>query len=169
MSVFTKIYEFFNNPRTALFIMLIFFLVYYLSIGLTVGFGNNFLSFGPKKDKDGNYTHFMGIQLSSWKLVGVVYVIIFITTVLQSYYQNVVGQNIHGYVWNTAVQKVPYSKFWTYLVLLVDPFINILLSIIRFYATATFQIQYVIPQFIGSYITDLPFTLKWLSGKKFIS
>jgi hypothetical protein len=167
MSIFSKLYDFFNNPRTALLIMLVFFLAYYLSIGLTVGFSNNFLSFGPVKDKEGNHTKFMGIDINSWKLVGIVYVIIFISTVLQSYYQNVVGQNIHAYVYNTAVKKVPYSKFWTYLVLLIDPFINILLSIIRFYATATFQIQYVIPQFIGSYITDLPFTLKWLAGKKF--
>ena len=169
MSFGSKIYNFFNNPRTALLIMLIFFLAYYLSIGLTVGFGNNFLKFGPTKDENDKYMNFMGIKLDSWKLVGIVYVIIFISTILQSYYQNVVGQNIHGYVWNTASQKVPYSKFWTYLVLLIDPFINVLLSIIRFYATATFQIQYVIPQFLGSYITDLPFTLKWLSGKKFIS
>ncbi len=149
--------------------MFCFFLGYYLSIGFTIGFGNNFLKFGPVKDSNGEYTNFMGIQLNSWKLVGIVYVIIFFTTILHSYYLNVVEQNIHAYVLNKAIEVVPYSKFWTYFVLLVDPFINILLTIINFYATATFQIQYVIPQFIGSYFTDLPFTLKWLSGKKFIS
>lgn len=169
MSALSKIYNFFNNPRTALLIILLFFLGYYLSIGLTVGFGNNFLKFGPNKDDTGKYTHFMGIQIDSWKMVIVVYIIIFISTILQSYYINVVNQNIHAYVWNTAIEKVPYSKFWTYLVLLVNPFVNMLLTIIKFYATATFQIQYVIPQFIGGYITDVPFTLKWLSDKTFKS
>jgi hypothetical protein len=119
MSIILKIYKFFNNPRTALLIMLCFFLVYYLSIGLTIGFGNNFLKFGPTKDKDGEYLQFMGIKMNTWKLVIIVYVIIFISTILQSYYKNVVSQNIHSYVWNTAVQIVPYSKFWTYLVLLL--------------------------------------------------
>ena len=157
MSIFSKIYKFFNNPKTTLLIMLAFFLGYYLSVGLTIGFGNNFLSFGPTKDVNGNYTQFMGIQLKTWKLVAIVYVIIFISTVLDTYYENVVGQNIHAYVWNAAVKVVPFPKFWTYLVLMTDPFIKILLSIIRFYATATFQIQYVLPQFIASYITDLPF------------
>ena len=165
----SKIFDFFNNPRTAMIIMLIFLLTYFLAEGLTTGFGNNFASFGPTKDENGQSTKFMGINLNTWKKVGVVYVIIFISTVLQNYYFNVVGQNIHAHVWNAAIETVPYSKFWTYLVLFVDPIFNIILYIIRFYATATFQIQYILPQFVASYFTDLPFTLKWLAGKKFIS
>lgn len=166
---FTKIFKFFNNPKTALLIILIFLITFFLTQGLTTGFGNNFLTFGPTKDdKTGEHTLFMGIKLDSWNIVGLVYVIIFISTVLRSYYGNVVGTNIHAFVWNAAIELVPFSKFWTYLVLLIDPIIETILYIIQFYATATFQIQYIIPQFIGSYITDLPFTLKWLSGKKFI-
>jgi len=166
---FTKIFEFFNNPKTALLTMLIFLIAFFLSEGLTTGFGNNFLSFGPTKDEQtGEPTMFMGIKLNSWSSVNIVYIIIFISTILQSYYGNVVGTNIHAFVWNAAIEVVPFPKFWTYLVLLIDPIIQIILYIIKFYATATFQIQYIIPQFIGSYITDLPFTLKWLNGKKFI-
>ena len=165
----TKMFDFFNNPKTALLIMLIFLIAFFLTEGLTTGFGNNFLSFGPTKDEQtGVPTMFMGIKLNSWTSVNVVYLIIFISTILQSYYGNVVGTNIHAFVWNAAIVTVPFPKFWTYLVLLIDPIIQIILYIIKFYATATFQIQYIIPQFIGSYITDLPFTLKWLNGKKFI-
>ena len=166
---FTKMFEFFNNPKIALLIMLIFLFAFFLSQGLTTGFGNNFLTFGPTKDEQtGEPTTFMGIQLDTWNNVGLVYVIIFISTVLQSYYGNAVGGNLHAYVLNPAIDTVPYSKFWTYLVFMTDPLISIILYIIQFYATATFQIQYIIPQFIGNYITDLPFTLKWLNGKKFI-
>ena len=163
-----SVFEFFNNPRTALITILVFFLGYFLTQGLTTGFGQNFLAFGPTEDENGNPTYFMGIKLDNWNIVGILYVIIFTTTVLQTYYFNVVGTNIHAYVWNAAVETVPYSKFWTYLVLLVDPLISIILRVINFYATATFQIQYIIPQFIASYFTDLPFVLKWLGGKKFI-
>ena len=166
---FTKMFEFFNNPKIALLIMLIFLFAFFLSQGLTTGFGNNFLTFGPTKDEQtGEPTTFMGIQLDTWNNVGLVYVIIFISTVLQSYYGNAVGGNLHAYVLNPAIDTVPYSKFWTYLVFMTDPLISIILYIIQFYATATFQIQYIIPQFIGNYITDLPFALKWLNSKKFI-
>jgi len=162
-------FDFFNNPKIALLIMLIFLFAFFLAQGLTTGFGNNFLTFGPTKDEQtGESTMFMGIQLDTWNNVGLVYVIIFISTVLQSYYGNAVGGNLHAYVFNPAIDTVPYSKFWTYLVFMTDPLISIILYIIQFYATATFQIQYIIPQFIGNYITDLPFTLKWLNGKKFI-
>ena len=165
----TKIFNFFNNPKTALLIILIFLISFFLTQGFTNGFDNNFLTFGPTKDETTDTpTMFMGIKLESWSNVGLVYVIIFISTVLQSYYGNVVGTNIHAFVWNAAIEVVPFPKFWTYLVLLIDPIISTILYIIRFYATATFQIQYIIPQFLGSYITDLPFTLKWLNGKKFI-
>jgi hypothetical protein len=135
---------------------------------LTTGFGNNFLSFGPTNDELGNPTEFMGIKLNSWNLVGIVYVLIFFTSVLSTYYQNVVGLNIHSFVFNPAVTEIPYSKFWTYLILLVDPLINIILYVIKFYATATLQIQYILPQFLASYITDLPFVIKWLKGKTFV-
>jgi hypothetical protein len=164
----TKFFDFFNNPKTALLIILIFLIAFFLTEGLTTGFGNNFLSFGPTKDENGEYTMFMGIKLNEWSSVNVVYLIIFISTILQSYYDNVVHTNLHAFVWNASIKIVPFPKFWTYLVLLIDPIIQVILYIIKFYATATFQIQYIIPQFIGSYITDLPFTLKWLNGKKFI-
>jgi len=167
-SASTKVFDFFNNPRTALIIIVLFFLCFFLSQGLTTGFGNNFLSFGPTNDENGNPTQFMGIKLNSWNLVGIVYVLIFFTTVLSTYYHNVVGINIHAFVFNAAITNVPFSKFWTYLILLVEPLINIILYVILFYATATFQIQYIIPQFVASYITDLPFVLSWLKGKKFV-
>ena len=36
----------------------------------------------------------MGIKLTTWKKVSLVYGIIFISTILQVYYNNVVGTNI---------------------------------------------------------------------------
>ena len=163
-----SVLEFFNNPRTALIIILIFFLAFFLSEGLTVGFGNNFLSFGPTNDENGKSTQFMGIKVDTWTKVGIVYTIIFIASLLSAYFNTNVYSNIHSYVWNPAVKKVPYSKFWTYLISILDPIIKTLLYVIQFFATATFQLQYIIPQFVASYLIDLPFTLKWLSSKTFI-
>ena len=162
--------QFFNDPKTALLIILIFLITYFLSEGITGGFGHNFLSFGPTVDEStGKPVAFMGITLDSWNDVCIVYIIILLSTILQSYYSNVVYKTIYPYVFNPAVDIVPFSKFWTYLVLIIDPIIYIILRIIIFYATATFQIQYILPQFLGSYLIDLPFTLHWLNSKKFTS
>src|SRR3989344_9637192 len=125
-----KIFNFFNHPRTALIIILLFFLGFFLTEGFTYGFGSNFLSFGPAKDENNNYTKFMGINVDTWKKVSLVYSIIFVSTILQSYYFNVVGTNIHAYVWNSAVELVPFPKFWTYLVLLFDPLVRIITYVI---------------------------------------
>ena len=87
--------KFFNNPKTALLIILTFLITYFLSEGLTAGFGNNFLSFGPTIDETtGKPIAFMGINLDSWDDVCIVYVIILISTILQSYYSNVVYKTI---------------------------------------------------------------------------
>ena len=158
-----------NNPKAVLLITLIFLLIFFLTTGLTTGFGNNFLSFGPTNDEiTGKPSMFMGIKLDSWPLVGLVYVIIFVSAILQLYYFNVFT-SLQVYVWNPAVKYVPYSKFWTYLVLLANPVIKIILFIIQFYATATIQLQYIIPQIIAGCLINIPFSLKWLNGKKFIN
>jgi hypothetical protein len=164
----SNVLDYLNNPKTATLLVLIFLLVFFLSEGFTTGFGDNFLTFGPTIDEDGEPTTFMGIKLSSWKHVIIIYTIVFLSTVLQSYYTNVIETNLHAYVWNPAVTIVSFSKFWSYLVLLIDPIVIMALYVITFYATATFQLQYIIPQFLGSYIVDLPFTIKWLNSKKFI-
>ena len=47
--VLSSIFNFLNNPKIAIIILLLFLLAYFLGEGLTVGFGNNFLKFGPTK------------------------------------------------------------------------------------------------------------------------
>ena len=49
--------------------------------------------------------------------------------------------------------------------MLLDPLFNTLLYIITFYATATFQIQYLLPQLLGTYIINIPYILLWFSNK----
>jgi len=168
MGIFNKIYNFLSKTYVALIIMLLFLVGYLILTGFMGGYGDNFLSFGPNKDKNGNYTKFIGLELNTWKKIIIVYFIIFISNILQKYYKNVVDDNIQSFVKNKAINVVPHSKFLTYVIVAIDPFIDIILHIINFFASATFQLQFIIPQFISSYITDLPFVLKTLSKKEFI-
>lgn len=167
---FGKVGSFLNHPRTALCIMVSFLIGYFIYANFGGAFTGKFLRFGPDTTSEPDKTtNFMGIKLNNWKNVIIVYVVMFMVTVLQSYYGNVVGQNLHSFVWNRAVKIVPYPKFWTYLIYLIDPFIGVCLKILNFYAIATFELQYIIPQFVGEYLTDTPFMIAWLRGKKFIS
>ena len=168
MFIFNKIYNFLSKTYVALIIMLLFLICYLILTAFLGGYGNHFLSFGPSKDKDGNYIKFIGLELNTWKKIILVYSIIFISNILQKYYKNIVDDNIQGFVKNKAIDIVPHSKLLTYIIVIVDPFIDIILHIINFFASSTFQLQFIIPQFISSYITDLPFVFKTLSEKKFV-
>ncbi len=170
MGFFAYIGSVLNHPRTALLIMLLFLVGYLIFANYGGAFKGKFLRFGPDVDspEDGQ-TSFMGIKLDNWKNVIAVYFIMFFVTILKTYYSSVVSHSIEMYVLNTLVELVPFPKFWTYLISIVDPFIKVLLHILDFYAVATFELQYIIPKFIGEYIVDLPYVLSMLKHKKFIS
>lgn len=170
--MFAKIIDYMGDallhPRSALFIMLFFLIAYLIYANYAGAFKGKFLRFGPDTNSpEGQETKFMSIKLTNWKNVISVYFVIFITTVLSSYYNNIIGGHVHSYVYNRAISVVPYSKFWVYLVYLADPFITVILTILNFYAIATFELQYIIPKFLGEYITDTPFVFSRLKGKIF--
>lgn len=168
MSILSKIYKFINKPHVALFIIIIFLISYIIFADESGGFKDNFLVFGPTKNKDGDYTTFAGLELNTWKKIIVIYVMLFFTNILQTYYTNVIDINVNPYIWNKNVKNVPFSKYLIYFLMAINPFIELLLYIINFFATATFQIQFIIPQFIGKYISNLPFIIKMLNNKRFI-
>ena len=167
--ILNNIINFLKSPKTVLIILLIFCIGFFLGVGLTGEFDNNFVAFGPTKDENGKPAKFMGMSLDTWNKVGSVYAIIFISAVLEKYYNNIISQTIISHVTNNTITKVHYSKLWSYLILLIDPFINTILLIIRLYAIATFQLQYILPQFIAAYLTNLPFIIKLLGSKTYIN
>lgn len=166
--IISKILKILNKPKIALLIIFLFILGFYLGEGLTGGFDKNFITFGPTQEKNGEYTTFMGIKVKSWKHVSIIYVIIFLSCLLSIYYNNVLDINLESFAFDHSVKKVPYTKVWTYLILLLDPLIQIILYIIRFYATFTLQLQYLVPQILATYLIEVPYILKWLSAKTFI-
>jgi hypothetical protein len=168
MSIFHKIYNFFNKPQIALLTIIIFLVIYILLTEKTSKFSNNFLLFGPKKNDENKYAKFAGVELDTWKKIIIVYVMIFLASVFQTYYKNVIHHGVDKYIYYSDSSEIPFSKLWAYIILLVNPFIDTLLYVIKFFATATFQLQFIIPQFIGSYIVNLPYIVHMLKGKKFI-
>jgi hypothetical protein len=151
------------NPKIAVLIFVVFLISYIAFIDEEGGFSKNFLSFGPSQ------TRFLGIKMDSWPKVISVYCIGFLAAIMTTYYDTVVDNHIHSYIWNKAIKKVPFSKMWTHIIVFLEPFFDEILAIIQFFTTMTMQLQFLIPQFIGHFIADVPFTLQTLASKKFSS
>ena len=160
------ILEFFMSPKVALIVFTLFLVAYIVFIDEEGGFTGKFLHFGPGTDAS-NTTSFMNIKLDSWNKVGLLYAVSFFAALLTTYYQSVMSNNIHSYIWNRALTSIPYSKTWTYAIVMMEPFFYQILSIVQFFTSLTMQFQFILPQFLGSLIADLPFTLKRLGEKRF--
>jgi TctA family transporter len=163
---FGAILDFFLSPKIALILFTLFLVGYITYIAEEGGFSKSFLHFGPGTDA-ANTTTFIGIRLDSWTKVGTLYAISFLSALMTSYYQTVMGDNLHSYIWNRALKSVPYSRTWTYIVVLVEPFFYQILSIIQFFTNLTLQLQFILPQFLGSMIAEVPFVLRRLGEKRF--
>ena len=163
----TKSYmDWMSNPKTILILSFLFFTGYILFIYEEGGFSQQFLHFGPGTT-DENTTQFLGIVLDTWPKVGLMYLAGFMASLMSSYYNYAMINNLHSYIWNRAIPEVPFSKRWTYIVILVEPFIFQILQIILFFTSLTLQLQFIIPQFIGNLIIEIPFSLQRLRSKKF--
>ena len=164
----SNLIHFFNKPLTALFIIIMFCIGFLVYDALTGNIDTKFVTFGPINDEKGNPVTFLGTKLDSWKTVIIAYLLIFFSAVFNTYYSNVIDHSLLSKITNINIINMPDNKIITYIITLIDPFIKTLLYIIEFYATATFQLQFILPQFLGAYITNLPFTLHFLKQKVFI-
>jgi hypothetical protein len=151
------------DPKVVLVLFTLFLVGYIVFVDLEGGFTQQFLQFGPGQGT------FLAIKMDSWSKVGALYAVGFFTSLMTTYYQWVMGNNMHQFVYNRAIKKVPYSRFWVYLTNILEPFFYQILSIVQFFTTLTMQLQFILPQFLGSLVADLPFTLKRLGEKTYAS
>jgi hypothetical protein len=157
----SRLETFLSSPKTILGISSAYLFIYVGFIAKEGGFSSDFLRFGP-----GNAT-FIGVKLDTWEKVLMMYFISFISALMNNYYSYAMTNNLHSYIWNRAVPKVPFSKRWTYVVILAEPFLMEVLSITSFFTTLTLQLQFIIPQFIGATLIEIPFTIQRLREKEY--
>ena len=163
-----KIADILSSPKVILCISTVFLSGYIGFIGSEGGFTSQFLHFGPGTN-DTNTTTFIGIVLDTWEKVIFMYFVSFLSSVMNTYYLYAMTNNLHSYIWNRAVPKVPFSRKWTYIVILAEPFILQVLTITEFFTNLTMQLQFIIPQFIGSLIIEVPFSIQRLREKEYKS
>jgi len=157
-----------NSPKTIMFISTIFLAGYITFIQVEGGFSSQFLHFGPGTNED-NTTSFIGIVLDTWSKTILMYFVSFLSSLMNTYYLYAMTNNLHSYIWNRAMPHVPFSKKWTYIVILSEPLLMQILQITSFFTTLTLQLQFILPQFVGSAIVEIPFTIAMLRLKTFES
>jgi hypothetical protein len=157
-----------NSPKTIMFISTVFLAGYMAFIQVEGGFSSQFLHFGPGTNED-NTTSFIGITLDTWSKVILMYFVSFLSSLMNTYYLYAMTNNLHSYIWNRAMPHVPFSKKWTYIVILSEPLLMQILQVTSFFTTLTLQLQFILPQFIGSAIVEIPFTIAMLRLKTFES
>ena len=155
-----------NSPKTIIFISTVFLTGYIAFIQVEGGFSSQFLHFGPGTNED-NTTSFIGIVLDTWSKTILMYFVSFLSSLMNTYYLYAMTNNLHSYIWNRAITNVPFSKKWTYIVILSEPLLIQILQITSFFTTLTLQLQFILPQFIGSAIIEIPFTIAMLRLKTF--
>jgi len=158
--------DFLSSPKTILGFSSVYLTGYMLFISIEGGFTSQFIHFGPGTTRE-NTTSFLGIVLDTWQKVILMYFVSFLSSLMNTYYLYAMTNNLHSYIWNRAVPKVPFSKKWTYVVILAEPFIMQVLTITQFFTNLTMQLQFIIPQFIGSLIIEIPFTIQRLQEKEY--
>jgi len=161
-----RVEKFLSSPKTILGVSSIYLIIYVSFIAKEGGFSTQFLHFGPGINES-NTASFIGIKLDTWEKVCIMYFISFISAIMNNYYLYAMTNNLHSYIWNRAVPKVPFSKRWTYIVILAEPLLMEILNITSFFTTLTLQLQFIIPQFVGATLIEIPFTIQRLHEKEY--
>ncbi len=153
-----------SYPQIALLSFTLFLIGYMAFLDTEGGFKQKFLKFGPDHDPSKAAT-FLGIKLDNWTKVSMMYIIGFCSSLMSSYYTAVMSTSVHTYIYNAAVDDVPYSKQLMYSVAMIEPFLYQTLWIIQIYMDLIMELQYIVPQFIGSYLASVPFVIQMLGTK----
>jgi hypothetical protein len=153
----------FFDPRFALIIFIAILIGYLVFLDKENAFQNKFLRFGPSPD-----TKFLNIKLDSWNKVISVYAIALLSALSTAYYTSVSSSYISGVLLNPAYKdKISQSKFWSKLLVTIDPLMSWVMELFQLFATLTLELQYMLPQLLGHLVILIPTNLLSLEEKRF--
>ena len=155
----------FFEPRLAFTIFVFFIFGYLVLLDKEGAFTKKFLNLGPDEE-----TKFITMKINTWPKVIIVYLIGFFSSLLTAYYGNVSYDFIHSYIWNPAYKDtIQVSKFWTSLIVTIEPLLYWILQILNFFVNLTFELQFIVPKFLGQVIVDIPYGIFKVNQKKYKS
>jgi hypothetical protein len=94
----------------------------------------------------------------------------FFSSLLTTYYNTVSYDFIHSFIWNPAYkEKIKISKWWTMLIVSVEPLLFWILQTLNFFVNLTMELQYILPKFLGNVLIDIPYGIYKVNQKKYVS
>lgn len=156
--ILKKLVDWITNPLIVLCLFVFFSIIYIVYLEISHELTGKFWEFGPALNDDGEYYKYMTFTLDNWPKVITVYVIIFLTAFITTLYKGNFSKNLVDLTMNTN----KYLKWSSYAILGINPLIYMISYIVNFFAVACFQVQYLLPLFIGSYMGELPYIAKTL-------
>ena len=155
------------DPFIATNIILVILAIYVYILTKTKILGEDFFHFGPGT-KPENTVKFINRKVDSWKMVWIVWIVGFTTTLLQKYYWTAISDYIYLKIRNDNVKSINCDKTKLSYVIFFKVVINTILSILGFFTYLTAQLQFIIPGVITSIIIYVPLELSKLKSKKYI-
>lgn len=159
--------SFMADPFIATNIILVILAIYVYILTKTKILGEDFFHFGPGT-KPENTVKFINRKVDSWKMVWIVWIVGFTTTLLQKYYWTAISDYIYLKIRNDNVKSINCDKTKLSYVIFFKVVINTILSILGFFTYLTAQLQFIIPGVITSIIIYVPLELSKLKSKKYI-
>ena len=128
-------------------------------------FKGQFLNYRPSKN-----TNFRNMTIDTWEKIYIVYFLAFFTALLTSYYNTVMYDFIHSKIYNPAFKDIiNIPKNWVYAITTLEPILYWILNIIQFFIKLTMELQFLVPQLLGTAIIDIAYGVLKVSQNKFIA
>ena len=153
----------FKNPIFIICLVIGFLMMFLIYLETSNQLTTTFWKFGPVTNDEGKYFKYMTFTMDNWVKVISVYVIIFLTSLVYSIYDNFYKNTFKKHLQSPDYSII--SKPITYIFLGLTPFVEMIYYIINFFAVACFQFQYLLPLFIGGFLGKTPYIVHVLSKK----
>jgi hypothetical protein len=113
-----------------------------------------FLTFGPN-----DHAFFLGQPVDTWFKTVILWLLGLIAGLGFTYYTFVMERKFDNYIWNPAIyekEAMPFGWKTGWFMLLSFPVITFLTGVMGFFMAQTGQLQFIIPEMVGSLIILYP-------------
>lgn len=145
------------NPINAFIVFTVFIFILLFVLDEQDVIEKKFLNFGPSKD-----TKFLHITLDTWPKVIAVYTLAFLSAAITTYYKHISDRYIK------KSPEIKVSHFTAINILTFEEILYKIFSIISIFIKFTLELQFIIPELIGSLFINIPFNIKEVYSKKII-
>ena len=116
-----------------------------------------------------NDVKYIGMKLDTWKKVILLYIMAFLTSIFNRYYNYVIEQKFHLEVWNPACQKpMNIPRSFAYFIMTFEPFCYFFIDLFNFFLYYTMQLQFILPKILSDVCMQIPYFIYTVSLKKYI-